>query len=215
MNAALQNFAPAFVSPKVTRHAVTLVAALLLASASPRAFAQVRVAVVDLQRALAQTEDGRKAKARLKRLLKRRQRSLNKQQEEIKALKEEIETNLEIWNEATKQKKVQSYQEQLLKLQEQYVEYQREVAETEARLTREIIGRMERIIRRIGQAEGYTMILERSEGGVVWVPGNLDLTDLVIQRYNAGEGRESGGGGGGGEGGGGEGGTKRSRSKRR
>jgi outer membrane protein len=70
---------------------------------------------------------------------------------------------------------------------------------------------MERILRRIGQSDGYTLIVERNEGGVVWVPSNLDLTDQVIQRYNAGEGRDGetapapapageGGGGGGGTG---------------
>jgi hypothetical protein len=32
--------------------------------------------------------------------------------------------------------------------------------------------------------------MERSEAGVIYVPTNLDLTDVVIQRYNAGEGAE-------------------------
>ena len=56
--------------------------------------------------------------------------------------------------------------------------------------TKTIIARMETILRRIGQAEGYTLILERNEAGVVWVPANLDLTDVVIQKYNTGEGRD-------------------------
>jgi hypothetical protein len=49
------------------------------------------------------------------------------------------------------------------------------------------------------------------------VPTNLDVTDSVIQRYNAGEGREGEGGGGGGGGGGAApaGGAKRPPNKRR
>jgi outer membrane protein len=43
---------------------------------------------------------------------------------------------------------------------------------------------MQAILRRIGQTDGYTMIIEANEGGVVWVPSNLDLTDVLIQRYN-------------------------------
>jgi hypothetical protein len=32
--------------------------------------------------------------------------------------------------------------------------------------------------------------MDRGEAGVVYVPSTYDLTDLLIQRYNAGEGRE-------------------------
>lgn len=185
---------------KTSRHAVTLVAALLLAATAPKLYAQTtRIAVVDLQRALNETEDGRRAKAKLKRLFKQRQQALDKSQNELKALKERIEQQVKAGvSEKVLQERAAEYQKALIELQSKYMEYQRELAEQEARLTREIIARMERILRRIGQAEGYTLIIERNEGGVVWVPSNLDLTDQVIQRYNAGEGRdgESGSGAG-------------------
>jgi outer membrane protein len=176
---------------KLYRHGLTLVTALLLSAMAPKLYAQsVRIAVVDLQRALNETEDGRRAKTKLKTLFKRRQVALDKQQNEVKALKEEIETKISVWNDETKQRKIQEYQEKLVELQQTYVEYQRELAEAEGRYTREILARMERILRRIGQTDGYTLIVERNEGGVMWVPSNLDLTDQVIQRYNAGEGRD-------------------------
>ena len=53
---------------------------------------------------------------------------------------------------------------------------------------------MQEILRRIGQTEGYELIVEANEGGVVWVPSNLDLTDQVIQRYNSSQGSSSMGG---------------------
>ena len=182
---------------KVSRHAVTLVAALLLSAVAPKLYAQAtRIAVVDLQRALNETEDGRRAKARLKRLFKRRQQALDKRQGELKALKEDIERQKNVLSREALQKRVEEYQKAFIELQSTYVEYQRELAQKEAELTRTIIARMERILRRIGQSEGYTLIVERNEGGVVWVPSNLDVTDLVIQRYNSGEGRSGGSGGG-------------------
>jgi len=60
------------------RHAITLIAALLRSMWAPRIYAQVHIAVVDLQRALNETEDGRRAKARLKRLFKQRQQERDK-----------------------------------------------------------------------------------------------------------------------------------------
>lgn len=173
------------------RHAITLVAALLLSMWAPRIYAQVHIAVVDLQRALNETEDGRRAKARLKRLFKQRQQELDKAQGELKTLKEEFDEQADTLSDSARQERLDAIQKQFVELQSTYVEYQRELAEKEAEMTQEIIARMETILRRIGQEEGYTLILERNEGGVIFVPGNLDLTDVVIQRYNAGEGRDA------------------------
>ncbi len=167
----------------------TLISALLCGFA-PQVYAQVRIGVVDLQRALNETEDGRRAKARLKKLFKQRQDELDHRQGEIKAMKEEIEKNQKVWSRDVLQKRVEEFQKIYVELQSQYVEFQRELGEQETEATQRILARMEQILRRVGQAESYTMIVERNEGGVAWAPANLDLTDVVIQRYNAGEGRE-------------------------
>jgi len=170
----------------LTRHSATLIAALIVSTIAPDLYAQTRVAVVDLQRALNETEDGRRAKARLKRLFSRRQRDLDKRQNELKKMKEDIERQQNVLSKAALQKKLEEYQKAFIELQSTYVEYQRELAEQEARLTKSILERMQEILRRMGQTEGYSLIVEANEGGVVWVPTNLDLTDAVIQRYNSG-----------------------------
>ena len=182
---------------KISRHAFTLTAALLLATMAPKLHAQVRVAVVDLQRALNETEDGRRAKTQLKRLFKSRQKGLDDKQNELKKMKEDIEKQKNVLSQPALQKKLEAYQQAFVELQTIYVDYQRELASKEAELTKVIIVRMENILRRLGQAEGYTLILERGEAGVMWVPSNLDVTDAVIQRYNTGEGRDGEAGGGG------------------
>jgi outer membrane protein len=170
------------------RHAITLVAALLLSVYAPRAFAQVRVAVVDLQRAMSETDDGRRAKRRLKRLFDERQAELERRQTELKQLSEAAQRPG--LSEETRRARAESLQQKALELQQLYTQYQRELAEEEAEASAEIIERMQEILRRLGQSEGYTLILERGQGGVIFMPTNLDLTDLVIQRYEAGEGRE-------------------------
>jgi len=175
------------------RYALPLFAALLFSALLPRAVSAqaTKIGVVDLQRAINETEDGRKSKDRLKKLFESRQTGLDKKQEDLKKLKEEIEKQQSLWTPEVRAQKIESYQKQLVDLQQIYVEYQRELAEKEGELTKTIIERMEKILRRIGQTDGYTLIMERGEAGIIYVPGNLDLTDVVIQRYNAGEGAEA------------------------
>tara|TARA_B100001750_G_scaffold116423_2_gene92263 strand:- start:182 stop:745 length:564 start_codon:yes stop_codon:yes gene_type:complete len=174
----------------IKRHGITLVAALLLSTVAPKVYAQTKIAVVDLQRALMETEDGRRAKARLERLFKRRQKSLDAAQEELRDMKEDIERQKNVLSREALAERLESYQKKFVELQQSYVEYQQELAAKEAELTQGILQKMQEIMRRIGQQEGYEIILEANESGVIWVPSNLDLTDQLIQRYNA----ENGGG---------------------
>jgi outer membrane protein len=169
--------------------ALTLLAA---AGFAPAAKAQqMKIAVVDMQRALNETEDGRKAKAQLKKVFEERQKTLDKQQNDLKTMKESLEKQRDVLARDVLAKKFEEYQKAFGELQTTYMEFQRELQSKEGELTKEIIERMQRIMRRVGQTDGYSLIVERSEGGVVYVPINYDLTDLLIQRYNAGEGREA------------------------
>jgi outer membrane protein len=176
------------------RFALPLLAALIGTAVLPHAVSAqaTKIGVVDLQRAINETEDGRKAKERLKKLFESRQQGLDKKQTELKKLKDELEQQKNVLSRDVLETKVESYQKQLVELQQVYVENQKELAEKEGELTKDIVARMEKILRRIGQTDGYSLIVERGESGVIFVPTNLDLTDVVIQRYNAGEGAEGG-----------------------
>ena len=106
-------------------------------------------------------------------------------------MKNDIERQKNVLSRDALQSRLEDYQKAFVELQQSYVEYQQELAAKEAELTSGILQKMQEIMRRIGQSEGYTVILEANESGVIWVPSNLDLTDQLIQRYNA---ENSGGG---------------------
>jgi outer membrane protein len=168
-----------------------LVAALLAPAALPHIATAQKIGVVDMQRALMETEDGRKAKDQLKKLFDQRQKTLDKQQNDLKVLKESLEKQRDVLARDVLTKKLEEYQKAFAELQTTYLEFQRELAAKEGELTKPILERMQRVMRRIGQADGFALILERGEAGVVYVPSTYDLTDVLIQRYNAGEGREA------------------------
>lgn len=146
--------------------------------------AQVKIGVVDLQRAINETEDGRQAQKRLKKLFDERQKSLDAKQQSLKAQKESLERQQGVLADDAFRKKAEKFQQDLMELQNEYMQYQQELSQKESELTQKILEKMQQILRRIGQTDGYTLIIEANEGGVVFVPSNLDLTDVLIQRYN-------------------------------
>jgi outer membrane protein len=163
---------------------ICALATIVLAGSANTVEAQVKIGVVDLQRAINETEDGRQAQRRLKKLFDERQKSLDAKQTSLKAQKESLERQQGVLAEDAFRKKAEKFQSELMELQNEYMQYQQELSQKEAELTQKILEKMQAILRRIGQTDGYTMIIEANEGGVVWVPANLDLTDVLIQRYN-------------------------------
>lgn len=49
----------------------------------------------------------------------------------------------------------------------------------------QFIDKMKKIAVAIGQERGYSLVLEVTEGGVVYWQPSIDVTDELIKRYNA------------------------------
>ncbi|MBI5490185.1 MAG: OmpH family outer membrane protein [Deltaproteobacteria bacterium] len=162
-----------------------LAIALVVGAVAPTIYADAKFAFVDLQRALNETEDGRRAKAELKQLFDERQTDLDQRAKEFKSKLEELDKQKEVLTPEAYQSKNAELQKALIELQNTYARYQRELAEKELELTKAIFEKMEQILRRIGQSDGYEMIFDKSEAGLVWAPDHLNLTDKLIQMYNS------------------------------
>ena len=102
--------------------------AVLVSLLGKNAAAQtMKIAVVDVQRAVMQTEDGLRAQATLKKLFDSRQQELHKRQQELGKQKEEIDKQAKVLSQAALQKKVDDWQKQMVELQQTFVEYNKEL----------------------------------------------------------------------------------------
>ena len=121
--AALLRFARHAVGfPRTTTLAVAafLLAAFVLAAA-PSASAQMRVAVVDTQRAVMESEDGLRAQATLKKLFDKRQRELDQKQKDLQKEREELEKNRAQINTEAMAKRVENWQREMAQVQAVFV----------------------------------------------------------------------------------------------
>ncbi len=55
----------------------------------------------------------------------------------------------------------------------------------EQRLVQRIQKDLKKIIDELGKKEGYLLIIEKRQGGVLYSPQSVDLTDRLIREYNA------------------------------
>lgn len=161
---------------------LALLLAVSLLSLAPAAAAQMRVAVVDTQRAVMETEDGLRAQATLKKLFDKRQRELDQKQKDLQKEREELEKNREKLSNADMAKRVEKWQQEMAQVQAVFMEYNKELQQKQNELTQPIVQKTVGIIRRLATAEGFDLVLERQ--AAAYVRADLDLTDRVITAYN-------------------------------
>lgn len=148
------------------------------------ASAQQKVAVVDVQRAVASTEDGLRAQATLKKLFDSRQQELNKKQTEMQRQREDIDKQAKVLSKEALQKRVDDWQKQMLELQAVFVEYNKELEKKQKELTDPVFEKVMGIIKRIATSENIDLVVDKAT--VAYVRGDLDLTDRCVQMYNSG-----------------------------
>jgi outer membrane protein len=152
------------------------------------AHAQSKIAVVDVRRAVLETEEGLRVQATLRKLFDSRNVELDAKQRELQQVKDALDKE-RIAGKSPKEaleKKYEKLQKDAAELQGTMVEYQREMQRKEGDLTNPILQKILDIVRRIAATEGYEMILDKSV--VPYYRSDLEITDRAIQMFNSGQG---------------------------
>jgi outer membrane protein len=166
-------------------------AAFLAGSFATPAFAVTgKFAFVDLQRALEETDDGKKAKAKLKSDFDRKQQELDAKQEELKKMKEAFDKKAQLMKPEALQKEQKELQDRFVELQTIYQRLQKDLAEKEQAATRGIFTKLQAVVGKIADRDKFDMVLEKN-AAVVWGQPSLDITNEVIRMYNADSGSSS------------------------
>jgi outer membrane protein len=172
------------------RHALRTCAALL-ALVAGTARADVKLGVVDLQRALNEVDEGKAAKAVLKKDFDEKQKQIDAKKVDFEKAKADFDKQSVVMAEQAKREKATELDRKALELQQLFMALQKDLSEREREVTRGIFEKMAAVVREIAEAEGFTMVLERTDAGIVYAPVSLDVTNELIRKYNA---RHPGGG---------------------
>ena len=147
-------------------------------------YAQSKIAVVDTQRAIMETEEGLRMQATLKKVFDSRQRELDKKQEELAKERDDIEKQRDVLSKAALAKRVDKWQREMVQLQQVFVDYNKELQKKQGELTQPIFQKAMGLIRRVATQNGYDMVVDKQ--AVPYVRSDLDVTDQVITLYNQG-----------------------------
>jgi outer membrane protein len=162
----------------------TLLALFMLGNTST-AKAEMKVAVIDLRRAVADTEDGLRMKGRLQELHDVRQAEYSLKEKRVAKAKAELEKLARAGktSQAELRKKYAVLEKKAVELQSAGVAFRREMQKAENQMMYPILKKLNLLVRRLAAKEGFDVVLNRE--AVPYFRSDLDITERVIGLYNA------------------------------
>jgi outer membrane protein len=169
------------------KRTVTILAILIVA-ATAAAWAQtppaLKVGVFDANRVSEETDEGKRIAAKLSAFGDKKKAELAAKEKEISDLRAQLESQtLSLSPEKTQQmqKEVQKKGLELQQAQEAARnEFQIEVSEAQNKFQEQLI----RVINTFGRDEGFTLVIERSTGGVAFAAESVDVTTAIVDKFN-------------------------------
>jgi outer membrane protein len=156
---------------------------LLAMAVAGTARADVRLAYVDIQRALNDCRAGREAKTQFRGRVERLQTQLESEQSAVERLKQELETKGPLMQPDQRQNLEDDYSKKLRQFQDDYKNSRDELQQRDNEVTGAIVRDLAMVVRQIGEKDGYTMVMEK--GSLLWAIPSIDITDQVVRAYDA------------------------------
>jgi outer membrane protein len=146
----------------------------------------LRIAVVDMNAALNNSESGKRSKKILMADKDQMEDALKAQEADLKQKAEELKANL-LLNEQARTAREGDLRELDRKLRESVQKAQKELQDKERRYTETIFSEIKTVVGLVAREEKFDLVLERSASAVILFSEfqMTDITDKVITRYNS------------------------------
>jgi len=144
---------------------------------------RVKIGFVDIQRAITESNAGKRAKERFQAQVKKAEADLLKEKSELERLKSDLDKKGPLLKDEEKRNLEGDLQRRFVNYQRGMQDLQQELRQKENEMTGDILRELEKIVTEVGKAEKFTLILERTQ--ILYTDQAIDVTNRVIEVYNS------------------------------
>ena len=144
-----------------------------------------KISYVDLQKVIMNSEAGKSAKSSFQAEFQVKRDIIEQKTRALEQMKQDFIKNSPLMNEATRKQKAEQIEKKEKDLNRTREDFREELQKKDLELTQKILKDIEGILKEIGQSEGYDIIFERTEAGIIFASPAMDITDKVIKAYDS------------------------------
>lgn len=159
------------------------------AAGAARPAGPLKIAVIDTERILLNSQAGKKAVAELKSAQEQKEREIDRQQKEIR----DLQTKIDDGRLSLAQDKLADMEKQLedkvIVVRRMQDDANRELSKKKDEILGSVDQRVMPVINSVGKELGYTLIFRKFESGLIYADEAVDITPIIIQRLDAAQGK--------------------------
>jgi len=143
-----------------------------------------KVVIVDLQRCMIESNEGKRVSESLKKeILAMQQRYVNAQNE-LAELQKEIEKQSLMLSTEAKESKQSQYDKKSRELSYLAEDLEEEQQTAQQNATQKLLNEIYTVIDSMGKQQAFDLVFEKSSAGIIFASSALDITDQVIKELN-------------------------------
>jgi outer membrane protein len=144
---------------------------------------RVKIGFIDVQRAVSESQAGKRAKDRFQAQVKKAETDMLREKQELERLKNDLDKKGPLMKEEERRNLEADLQKRYVNYQRNAGDHQQELRQKENEIMGDILKELEQIVNEVGKAEKFTLILERSQ--ILYSDQGIDITNRVIEVYNS------------------------------
>lgn len=156
-------------------------------AAGPATLSGAKVAVVDPQKVLNETEAGKKAKDSLNAFMKHRQALIELEEKELKRMEDDLIKQASVLSAAAKKEREDQFRRRATEYQQKVNDLNREVQDKQKEVLEGFRDKVEKVVAKVAQQLGIQVVIEKGRGGsTIYSDTQLDISGKVIEEFNKG-----------------------------
>jgi len=144
----------------------------------------VRIGIVDIDQVVSSTEEGKAARQELERKQREAQAQIEPMYARFQEQEEDLKQKRFVLSEEALFQKQLDLAEMRSQIQNKGKELEDQLKLDQARIEGPIKRKLLEIIQETGKSAGFSLILQRGGAGVLYSREALDITDLIVEKYN-------------------------------
>lgn len=149
------------------------------------AYAQQKVAYIDIKQVIRDSKAGKSANASFQKEVESKRAVIDQKRKALEDMRQDVIQNGAVMSESKRRNLAETIEKKQKDLDRTREDIRIELQRKDLELTQNVLKDIEAIVNKIGQQEKFDLIVEKTEAGILYGSSATDITKKVISVYDA------------------------------